>query len=79
MFNTFNAPLPILFLLDDWNVCLCFLKGSLDKNSKNAGYVLLMFYNLYEGKVCTMDTFTDGDLHPNLSSLCLSTNLTFLH
>ena len=24
--------------------------GSLDKNSKNAGYVLLMFYNLYEGK-----------------------------
>ena len=24
--------------------------GSLDKNSKNVGYVLLMFYNLYEGK-----------------------------
>ncbi|KAL6979294.1 hypothetical protein U1Q18_020959 [Sarracenia purpurea var. burkii] len=24
--------------------------GSLDKNSQNAGYVLLMFYNLYDGK-----------------------------
>ncbi|GLJ26185.1 hypothetical protein SUGI_0502400 [Cryptomeria japonica] len=24
--------------------------GNLDKNSQNAGYVLLMFYNLYEGK-----------------------------
>ena len=24
--------------------------GSMDKNLKNAGYVLLMFYNLYEGK-----------------------------
>ena len=33
----------------------CFLQrvnhyGSLDKNLKNDGYVLLMFYNLYEGK-----------------------------
>ena len=28
-----------------------FLKGNLDKASPNAGYVLLMFYHLYEGKV----------------------------
>lgn len=27
-----------------------FLKGNLDKASPNAGYVLLMFYHLYEGK-----------------------------
>jgi len=27
------------------------LKGNLDKASPNAGYVLLMFYHLYDGKV----------------------------
>lgn len=32
-----------------------FLKGNLDQGSPNAGYVLLMFYHLYEGKVfCTI-------------------------
>jgi hypothetical protein len=30
------------------------LKGNLDKASPNAGYVLLMFYHLYDGKVHLM-------------------------
>jgi hypothetical protein len=33
-------------------VCCLFWKGNLDKASPNAGYVLLMFYHLYDGKVC---------------------------
>jgi hypothetical protein len=31
------------------------LKGNLDKASPNAGYVLLMVYHLYDGKVRTSD------------------------
>jgi hypothetical protein len=31
----------------------CRLQGKLDKNTPNPGYVLLMFYNLYDGMVRT--------------------------
>lgn len=40
--------------------------GNLDKNSPNAGYVLLMFYHLYEGK--TRPEF-DGELVKRFGSL----------
>jgi hypothetical protein len=35
--------------------CIYNFKGNLDKASPNAGFVLLMFYHLYGGKVCTFD------------------------
>lgn len=34
------------------------LKGNLDKSSPNAGYVMLMFYHLYDGKVQSLILLT---------------------
>ncbi|URE03204.1 hypothetical protein MUK42_21425 [Musa troglodytarum] len=35
--------------------------GNLDKASPNAGYVLLMFYHLYDGKACKFDGLSYGN------------------
>lgn len=47
--------LYIWFLVSNSNYLLLnlfvYFKGNLDKASPNAGYVLLMFYHLYDGKV----------------------------
>lgn len=43
-------------------ICALLLKGNLDKASPNAGYVLLMFYHLYDGKACKFNSLWYGVL-----------------